>query len=349
MRAAVIAFALCLALVAPPAATAELTDQQVIDLLATERPRDAAVRRALIYLRSLQKPNGAVGGEFPAALSALALMAHLAAGHTPDDLAHGAWMRRSLVYVLDQQSDTGYFGKVDGSRMYGHGIVTLMLAETLGMCRDEDLDERIRGALERAVAVTVNAAQVKKDDLHRGGWRYEPHENVSDLSLSGWQLMSLHATQQVGITVPPEVIANAVAYARRLTTLDGKVGYDKPGDDHAALRGTAMLSLAIGGQGDAPEVARIADRIHGDPITWQGPWFFYRCYYDAVGLARAAPQVWVGYAPTLVAALVDHQNDDGSWPAPPGDNEGGNGHVYRTSLAVLALAVNRQVLPAYQR
>ena len=336
-------------LLAVPAIAAEASDQQVIDLLAVERPRDVAVRRALTSLRSAQTPDGAVGDLYPIALSALSLLAHLAAGHTPDDLAHGAWMRRSLNYVLAQQGEDGYFGHADGSRMYGHGIVTLMLAETLGMCRDDELDERVRASLVRAAAVTITAAQVAKGELHRGGWRYLPHENTSDLSLSGWQLMSLHATEQVGIAVPPTVIAEAVAYARRLTSPDGMVGYDNPGEDHAALRGTAMLSLAIGGQGDAPEVARIADRIRGDPIAWQGPWFFYRCYYDAVGLARAAPAVWETYAPGLEAVLVDHQSADGTWPTPPGDNEGGYGSVYRTAMAVLALAVNRNVLPAYQR
>lgn len=348
MRAAMLLLA-CLALGAPAVSAAELTDQQVLDLLAGERPRDVAVRRGLAFLRGLQRPDGAVGGDYPTALTALALLAHLAAGHTPDDLQHGAWMRRSLVYVLDRQEGDGYFGKADNSRMYGHGMVTLTLAETFGMCRDEDLDERIRGALERAVAVTVGAARIRKAALHQGGWRYQPHDTTSDLSLSGWQLMSLHATQQVGMEVPPAVIADAVAYAHRLTSPDGRVGYDDPGEDHAALRGAAMLALAIGGQGDAPEVARIADRIRSDPIAWQGPWFFYRCYYDAIGLARAAPQVWQGYAPILEALLVDHQQADGSWPTPPGDNERANGQVYRTALAVLALAVNRHVLPAYHR
>jgi hypothetical protein len=339
--------ALLAAIAAAPAV--ELSDQQVLDHLAREQPRDQAIRRALIFLRAQQQPDGSVGGNHAGALTALSVLAHLASGRTPDDLEHGPWLRRGIAYVLDQQEENGYFGGRDGSRMYGHGIITLMLAEALGMCRDDELDERIRGALERAVAVTVNAAQVAKGGTHAGGWRYQPGDTMSDLSLSGWQLMSLHATQQVGIAVPEQVIAGAVAYARRLTTEDGKVGYDKAGDEHPALRGTAMLSLAIGGQASAPEVARIADRVHNDPIAWQGPWFFYRCYYDAVGLSRAAPRIWDGYAATLETILVDHQSDDGSWPNPPGDNEGGNGMVYRTSLAVLALAVNRHVLPAYQR
>jgi len=203
--------------------------------------------------------------------------------------------------------------------------------------------------LERAVAVTVAAAQVNKSPQHRGGWRYQPRDQSSDLSLSGWQLMSLHACAQVGIAVPEAVIADAVAYARRLTSPDGQVGYENPGQDHPALRGAALLSFVIGAQQDAPEVARIADRMVRQPIAWQGPWFFYRAYYDSVGLSRAAPAEWAVYAATLEGVLIDQQAADGSWPTPPGDNENGNGVVYRTAMAALALAVSKQVLPAYQR
>lgn len=332
-----------------PATAAELTDAAVIKILTTEQPRDRAIRRGLEYIRSEQRPTGAVGDRTPTALSSMAIMAHLAAGTTPDDHEQGAWMQRSLRYVLAQQDANGYFGQQDGSRMYGHGITALMLAEALGMTHDEDLEERLRSSLERAIAVTINAARVKKSDQHRGGWRYQPNEGSSDLSLSGWQLMSLHATQQVGITVPEEVIKGAVDYAKRLTTEDGKVGYESRGQDHPALRGLALLSLMVGGQHDAPEVQRVIGRIQGDPITWQGNWFFYRAYYDAVGMARAAPEQWESYGERLEKMLAEHQNQDGSWNSPPGGNENDQGKVYTTSMAVLALAVNRHVLPAYQR
>lgn len=332
-----------------PVAAAELTDAEVIKILTTEQPKDRAIRRGLEFIRAQQKPSGAVGDRHPTALTSMAVMAHLAAGTTPDDPEQGAWMQRSLRHVLSQQDANGYFGQSDGSRMYGHGITALMLAEALGMTHDEDLEERLRSGLERAIAVTVNAARVKKSDQHRGGWRYQPNEGSSDLSLSGWQLMSLHATQQVGITVPEEVIRNAVDYAKRLTTEDGKVGYESRGQDHAALRGLALLSLMVGGQHDAPEIARVVGRIQGDQISWQGNWFFYRAYYDAVGLARAAPQQWESYGQRLEKILVEHQSQDGSWNAPPGGNENDHGKVYTTSMAVLALSVNRHVLPAYQR
>lgn len=330
-------------------AATELTDAEVIKILTTEQPKDRAIRRGLEFIRSEQKPSGAVGDRTPTALTSMAIMAHLAAGTTPDDPEQGAWMQRSLRFVLSQQDANGYFGQSDGSRMYGHGITALMLAEALGMTHDEDLEERLRSSLERAIAVTVNAARVQKSEQHRGGWRYQPNENSSDLSLSGWQLMSLHATQQVGITVPEEVIKNAVDYAKRLTTEDGKVGYESRGQDHAALRGLALLSLMVGGQHQAPEIARVVGRIQGDQISWQGQWFFYRAYYDAVGMARAAPEQWEAYGTRLEKILVEHQNQDGGWNAPPGGNENDHGKVYTTSMAVLVLSVNRHVLPAYQR
>jgi hypothetical protein len=105
----------------------------------------------------------------------------------------------------------------------------------------------------------------------------------------------------------------------------------------------------IGHLQDAPELSRVVARILSDPISWQGQWFFYRVYYDAVGMSRAAPEQWDAYGKHIEKLLCEHQNQDGSWSNPPGGNEGDHGPVYMTSLALLALAVNRHVLPAYQR
>jgi hypothetical protein len=160
--------------------------------------------------------------------------------------------------------------------------------------------------------------------------------------------MSLHASQQVGITVPEEVISGAVAYARRNTGDDGRVGYQGV-NDNRALRGLGMLSLAVGGQEKDRIVDRIAERIQNDPIEWKGQWLFYRSYYDAVGMSRARPERWKRYSKVIEGVFVDNQKKDGSWPTPPGNNEGGHGGVYRTCLAVLVLTVDRHVLPAYQR
>jgi hypothetical protein len=331
-------------------APAEMSDQKVLSILAADRPRDVAIRKALEWLRSQQSKTGAVSvNKHSTALTSLAIMAHLSAGVTYADPKHGAWLERSTRFVLGQQDKNGYFGTADGSRMYGHGITTLMLAEAIGMVREEELEERIRSALTRALAVTMAAARVKKTAAYKGGWRYQPKENRSDLSLSGWQLMSLHAAQQVGLPIDEGVVHDAVDYAKRLTDKDGKVGYDRRGEDRPGLRGLGMLCYAIGREEDQSIVTAIGKRIMKDPISWRGPWFFYRAYYDAVGMSRARPELWEQYAPRLNKVLVDHQKEDGSWGSPPGDNESSNGAVYTTSMSVLALAVDRHVLPAYQR
>jgi hypothetical protein len=332
------------------AAAAELTDQQVLAILAGEQPRDRAIKNALAWIRAQQQANGAVGEKkHETALTSLSIMAHLAAGITFTDPEHGAWLRKSLVFVLGEQDPKGYFGGNDGSRMYGHGICTLMLAEAIGMVREEELEDVLGTSLERALSVTMAAARVQKNPQNAGGWRYQPNDGGADLSLSGWQLMSLHAAQQVGIPVDREVVKGAVEYAKRLTTDDGKVGYESRGDDRPALRGLGMLCFAIGREEQSPVVSKIAERIANDPIAWRGPWFFYRAYYDAVGMSRARPEAWEQYAPRLTTVLVEHQKNDGSWGSPPGDNESGNGTVYTTCMAALALAVDRHVLPAYQR
>ena len=327
---------------------ADLSDEAVLKALTTDQPRDKAIRRGLEFLRKSQRPTGAFGDKFPTANTSFAVMAHFAAGHTLEDAQHGALLRRGVSAVLARQDEDGYFGKGDGSNMYGHGIAALMLAEAIGMTRDDDLEDRMHRALQKAVRVTVNAAQVKKRPGAEGGWRYSPNAEDSDLSLSGWQLMSLHAVQQVGMPVPEQVIRDAVDFAKRLTTSEGRVGYEKRGDDRPALRGLALLCFAIGHQENAPEVAAVTRRILNDPIRWDGEYLLYRAYYDAVGLSRAAPEAWADYAPKLEKLLLDHQRDDGSWDAPGGEL-GKAGPVYTTSMAVLALAVQRHVLPAYQR
>lgn len=339
-----------LAMAWPLLAGAAASDADVLAELGHSGPRDTAIAHGLAFLRAAQLPDGAVGATVPVAATALALLAHLAAGHAPDDREVGAFERRCLTFVLAHQDAHGYFGGQDNSRMYGHGIATLALAEAVGMTRDEDLEARLRRALERAVVVTVGAARLPRDAATTGGWHYYPDDPGADLSLSGWQLLSLHACAQVGVEVPADVISHGVDYARRLITPDGMVGYAHAGEDHAPLRGLALLCLAVGHRLDDPVAQAIAERMRSDPLGWQGPWFFYRAFYDAVGLSRAAPEAWAQLGPGEEKVLIDHQQADGSWPSPPGDDEAGpGGPAYLTAMATLALCVERQVLPAYQR
>ncbi len=304
-----------------------------------------AIASGLTWLRSQQQPDGGMGGKYPTTSTALTVLAHLAAGVTPGLPEHGPAVRRMLVRLCNLADVRGYLGG-EGSRMDGHGLACLALANALGATRDDDLDERLRVTLTRAIAVTVAAARITKPADQKGGWNNSPDGTGSDLSVTGWQLASLYAARRTGLTVPDDVFSGALAYARGRISADGKVGYANRGEDRNALRGLALFALDLEAGPRDPLRDRIVARMRAEPTTWSGPWFFYRIYYDATGLSRCEPATWAVVRAPLFALLVANQGKDGSWPAPPGDNERENGAVYATCMALLALTVDLRLLPS---
>ena len=60
--------------------------------------------------------------------------------------------------------------------MYGHGIVTLTLAELLGMGMDEEMDKAIRKKCQSAIDLILRSQKVPKNQAQQGGWRYSLDE-----------------------------------------------------------------------------------------------------------------------------------------------------------------------------
>jgi hypothetical protein len=123
-----------------------LSASQLQSQEATKSPEiDAAINRAVGFLVSQQQANGAITDRgHENAMTSLAIMAMASVGHQPtDSTPEGAVMKKGLGFVLgaNRQDKAGYYGASDGSRMYGHGIVTLMLTEMIGMGGDDQTDE----------------------------------------------------------------------------------------------------------------------------------------------------------------------------------------------------------------
>ena len=160
---------------------------------------DAGVNKAIQYLVSQQKQNGSISDRgHENAMTSLAIMAMAAVGHQPSDATpEGVAMTRALRYLLGEgrQDKSGYFGAADGSRMYGHGIVTLMLTEMLGMGVDAEMDKQLHDACQKAIDLIVRSQRIKKGSNARGGWRYTPDAGDSDLSVSVWQVMALRSAR----------------------------------------------------------------------------------------------------------------------------------------------------------
>ena len=113
---------------------------------------DVAVSRANKYLMSRQAEDGSISDKKnKTAMTALAIMSMAATGNQPiDPTPEGKCMRRAIDYVINpkNQDKNGYFGK-DGSRMYGHGIIALMLSEMLGMGLNDKQDKLTRKSCQK--------------------------------------------------------------------------------------------------------------------------------------------------------------------------------------------------------
>ena len=166
---------------------------------------DESLHRATQYIMSQQDGTGAIHNKLrnETAMTALATLALGSLGHQPSDpSAEGQAMKKALQFVVgpERKEADGYFGRKDGSRMYGHGITTLMLAEMLGMGADAQMDEALRDRCRKAIDLILRAQRVPKNDANRGGWRYSPDAGDSDMSVTVWQTMALRAAKSVPVT-----------------------------------------------------------------------------------------------------------------------------------------------------
>lgn len=318
------------------------------------RQVDTSIVRATRYLVSQQQPSGAWlvrNNEGPSTTS-LAIMALMAAGHVPGEGPYGDAMERGVRWVLNNQRTGGpqdglFVHRQGHGPMYTHGICTLMLAEVAGMV-DSTLAPRVRKALEKAILLILKSQAVPKGRRDAGGWRYEPSSRDSDLSITGWQLLALRAAKNIGCDVPAQSIDFAVEYVKRCAGPVGGFAY-QPGPDVSPTRsGTGILCLEVCGEHHAPETLAAADFLLRRPLRYEDTWFFYGVYYCTVGMFQVGGHHWQTTRDRITSILLANQQPDGSWYK-KGGSESGPGPNYATSMSILALAVEYQYLPIYQR
>jgi hypothetical protein len=271
-------------------------------------------------------------------------------------------MHSAINFVLDHkhQDNEGYFGGRDGSRMYGHGITTLMLTEILGMGASLEQNTRIHKALGDAIKLILAAQDVSKSEKLKGGWRYTPSSHDSDLSVSVWQLMALRSAKNDGLDVPGEAIEKALQYlrfsyaspmSRNGTPRDEISGFSyTPGTHHPSFTMTAagLLAMQVCGQYDSPLVKGASEWLLQHPPRPNERFFYYGVYYYAQGMHQAGGK-YAEHADKLVPELLlESQRSDGAWLARGGE-ERNVGAVYATALAILSLSVRYHYLPIYQR
>ncbi len=325
---------------------------------------DLAVDKAIDYLVSQQREDGAiVDRSHDTTMTALSIMAMASVGVQPvDQDRNGQSMARALRFVLqdDRVDQNGYFGNRDGSRMYGHGIITLMLTELLGMGTNVEQDQLIHERCERAIDVILASQKVTKPTQFRGGWRYTPESRDADLSVTVWQLMALRSARNDGLQVPASAIDEAVEYLKRsyASSLDRNGLPDKkasgfcyePHQNYPTYTMTAagLLAMQVCGEYESPLVAGAADWLLEHPPKWNERFCSYGTYYYAQGMYQRGGDHAQTAERLVQEMLLEKQSKNGSWTAENG-SERGHGAVYATSMAVLSLSVKYHYLPIYQK
>jgi hypothetical protein len=324
---------------------------------ARDRPVDKAIDRGLAFLARTQDQNGAwrTNGSPNPAITSLAVMAFLSAGHVPGEGRYGETVEKGVRYVLTIQKPNGLIASEAGHEMYHHGICTLMLAEVAGMT-DGQLSRDIRAAVTRAVALILKA-QRDGNGRERGGWRYQvAHIAGSDISVTGWQIMALRAARNIGCDVPGENIERAVDFIKRCQDpSSGGFRYEPGSGVTIPCTGTSILALELCGKNlhKGPEVIKAGNfllKSFPDADHWpRGGHFYYMVYYCSQATFQLGDGYWNIFRDQMHKVLLQNQitrdgnSLDGSWSDPS------YGPAYATSMAILALTVEYRFLPIYQR
>jgi squalene-hopene cyclase-like protein len=326
---------------------------------------EAAVRAALKWLADNQERDGrwnpdrhhggkerrvlgrdrfGAGAQADTGISALALLAFLASGHTQEEGLYRENVQRGLEFLVRSQASDGNLGGRASTYafMYCHAMATFALSEAYGMTTDRQLE----GAVRRAVMYTVTA-----QNPTTGGWRYNVGDE-GDTSQLGWQLMALKSADLAGIPMPAHTRQGAIRYLKSVSSgwYGGLAAY-RPVEE--ASRPMTAEALACRHFLEVPPDSRMAGEASQyllAEVPGEGEPNFYYWYYATLGLYQTQSEAWDHWNAALQRELLSRQRDSGdmagSWD--PDTVWGGyGGRVYTTALATLCLEVYYRFMPLY--
>ena len=313
---------------------------------------EAAVRNALEYLATQQnKETGAMGKEFPAAMTGLSLLAFLGHCETPESPKFGNTVINAAQYLMKQgRKHDGriYNGVSKGNHMaYEHAIATYALCELYTMTKESGREiPQLESVLRKAVKVIVDG------QTSDGGWLYGYRgESDGDYSVSGWQIQALKAAWNTGkkFSSVERTLDRAIKYTKEAQDSAGAIKY-RLGDPKGkpSLAGAGVLALQMWDQGDSPQAAlglKYIEKNYQNPLTQT-----YGAYYNTQAMFLEEGETWKKYNAKYQKQLLDAQQENGSW-------KGGGGHgpkgeeavVYATALSTLMLEVYYRYLPTTEK
>ncbi|MEJ7595582.1 MAG: prenyltransferase/squalene oxidase repeat-containing protein [Planctomycetaceae bacterium] len=236
-----------------------------------------------------------------------------------------------------------------------NGVVRSLQAHQFAYSIRRVDDLRLRAALAKAVAFTIS-----QQDPKGGGWRYKQWQE-GDVSMLGWQLMSLKSAEIAGVNIPETVRTRMKSFVE--TTRQGKsgglFGYRRnvvssgrnsepvsPTMTAEALFCQQMLGYP---RDSASSTESIAYLMRNPPRL--SDMNFYYWYYGTLAMYQHGGKPWQDWNSSVRDMLVELQVQSGpmsgTWD--PKDEWGRyGGRLYSTALATLSLEVYYRLLPLYR-
>jgi squalene cyclase len=305
-----------------------------------------AINRGLEFLSLAQHEDGSFGSgsnyRRHVAVTALAGIAFLAAGNTPNRGKYGRNVEKAVQFILNNTDPTGLISTQEArphNPMYGHGFATLFLAEVYGMTQRTDVREKLKLAVNLIVTTQNND----------GGWRYQPVKKDADISVTVCQIMALRAARNAGIFVPKSTVDHCIEYVRRSQNPDGGFMYQlRTGTPSIWPRSAAgIVALYSAGQYDDPSIQRGLQYLIGHlprgEVFRHEAFYFYGHYYAVQAMWHAGGNYWRQWYPAIRDELLNRQTHEGSWQDLTVNNE------YGTAMACIVLQMPNNYLPIFER
>jgi len=206
-----------------------------IDWLLRHQARDGSWSPDRFDAQCSDADDHCTGSGYPehrAGITGLCLLALLGNGHPPTSTGAprevASW--KALQWLLQHQDSTGCIRSAPGEsprNLYDHGIATFALCEAAELMDHPIIENHARKALDF----------IAQSQQPGGGWDYVPSPTLrNDLSITGWQVLALHAGRKLGDLPPPIVIEKLERYLLRCIDHSGSATLCRSGSGTRSRR-----------------------------------------------------------------------------------------------------------------
>lgn len=345
------------------ARTAEKNKDWLIEAGGSEQT-EQAVEDALQFLSNYQEEDGrwdasrfggglerhtlghdrqGAGRQADTAVTALSLLAFMAAGNTHLDGEYAKAVQKGLEFLLASQAGDGNLGgeALIFSKMYCHSMATLAISEAYAMTGDE----RLKPAVERAINYSLRC-----QNPNDGGWRYHPGQS-GDMSQFGWHVMAMKSARLGGIEIPETSWSKMKMFLQRCTSgREGGLASYRPGQQPtAAMTAEALVCRYFLQSNPRPGAIREASLTINGKRPGSGVPNFYYWYYGTLAMKMTGGTAWDQWNSSMKSTLLKLQRQDGNLKGsydPNGLWSGYGGRIYSTAMATLCLESYYRYLPA---